>query len=151
MKDWGKRFDDKWNTLDKNGGFIHMITLNTHNPEAIKHFLATALEEQKMKVEVETGLKNFQVTMEEIAKARKDERQKVLAEVEGLLVDEKSKKYTEKQWCKCGSLPNDDGYCEDCRRKVVYKDIYMEDEADLARNKLRAELRAKLVEMKEEK
>lgn len=47
MKDWGKRFDDKWNTLDKNGGFIHMITLNTHNPEAIKHFLATALEEQR--------------------------------------------------------------------------------------------------------
>ncbi len=84
----------------------------------------------------------------DVEKIVADERQKLLAEVDGLLVDEKSKKYTEKQWCKCGYLPNDDGYCEDCRRKVVYKDIYMEDEADTARNKLRSELRAKLAEMK---
>ncbi len=81
-------------------------------------------------------------------KIRADERQKLLSKVEVLLVDEKSKKYTEKQWCKCGSLPNDDGYCEDCRRKVIYKDIYMEDEADTSRNELRAELRAKLAEMR---
>ncbi len=48
----------------------------------VSKLLATALEEQKMKTEVETGLKNFQVTMEEIAKARADERQAVIKEIE---------------------------------------------------------------------
>lgn len=52
------------------------------------HFLTTALEEQRMKVEVETGLHAFGVTMEEIAKARADERKKVIEEVESWLVDE---------------------------------------------------------------
>ncbi len=120
MKDWGKRFDDKWNTLDKNGGFIHMITLNTHNPEAIKHFLATALEERRMKIEVETGLKNFQVTMEEIEKARADERQAVIKEIEGWLVARQLKNEREDEWTR--------GAYDELR-----------------------ELRAKLVEMKEEK
>lgn len=49
--------------------------------DKLKHFLATALEEQRMKVEVETGLHAFGVTMEEIAKARADERKKVIEEI----------------------------------------------------------------------
>lgn len=47
--------------------------------------LATALEEQRMQTEVKTGLNAFGVTMEEIAKARADERKKVLSEVEELV------------------------------------------------------------------
>lgn len=44
-------------------------------------------EEERMQVEVETGLKNFQITMKEIAKARADERVKVIEEVRGCLVE----------------------------------------------------------------
>lgn len=83
-----------------------------------------ALEEQRMKIEVETGLKNFQVTMEEIAKARKDERATIIAEVEALLVDE--------------YMPYS---------RATPEDIEWQNEA-ISRNDLRAELRAKLEEMK---
>lgn len=54
----------------------------------LESLLATALEEQKMKTEVGTGLKNFQVTMEEIAKAKIAERQRAAKIVESWMEDE---------------------------------------------------------------
>ncbi len=48
-----------------------------------------------MKVEVETGLKNFQLVLEEITKARAEERARVIEEVEKWLVDEKVHTYSD--------------------------------------------------------
>ena len=104
-----KRFDDEFGYLSvaidyyvenaypfrKESGMKHL--------EELKHFLATALEEQRMKVEVETGLKNFHVTMEEIAKARTDERAKVIVEVEELT--KKMKKPKEDHFINYDDIP----------------------------------------------
>ena len=57
--DWEKRFDEKWDTLTKNGGFISYLTLNTHEPDAIKAFIAQELERQRREyIEVVEELAN---------------------------------------------------------------------------------------------
>jgi len=100
--------------------------------ENMTHFLATALEEQMMQAEVKTGLNAFGVTMEEIAKARADEREKVLSEVEEWLVDE-----SEVVGFDC-----DDPDCE------CHQEEPIDFDGAIIRNRLRAELRAKLNQLK---
>jgi len=52
MKDWEKRFDEEFvfiGTNNDEGGHYDYPSLNTSSPNEIKHFLATALEEQREK------------------------------------------------------------------------------------------------------
>ncbi len=84
QNDWAKRFDDEFPCLmhfrpnKKSYGYSEV---GNDVKAFIAKLLADARKDERMKAEVEMGLKNFKVTMEEISKARKE----VLEEIEKLL------------------------------------------------------------------
>lgn len=82
-----------------------------------------------------------------LATALEEEREKVLSEVEGWLVDE----FTEEdEWIcpKCGNTVGEGYYCRNDRSKPVKETRKWEDGWQEAKNVLRAELRAKLNQLK---
>ncbi len=76
QNDWEKRFDEEFPNLR-----MHYSDGIAPCEDDVKAFiakeLADARKEERMKSEVEMGLKNFKVTMEEIFKARKEVIEKV--------------------------------------------------------------------------
>lgn len=149
---WNKRSARKPQQTPKVPSYVGEVIavtshIQTYAQNEIEKLLATALEEQRMQTEVKTGLNAFGVTMEEIAKARATERAKVLSEVDGWLVDE----FTEEdEWIcpKCGNTVGEGYYCRNDRSKPVKETRKWEDGWQEAKNVLRAELRAKLNQLK---
>ena len=71
QNDWEKRFDELFESLSRCGRTEKDFGKNTIR-DFIRNLLADARKDERMKAEVEMGVKNFKVIMKEIPKARKE-------------------------------------------------------------------------------
>lgn len=78
------------------------------------------------------------------------ERQRVIEEVRELVEGMKKvgTEIQERQWCKCGNLPQSK-YCDDCRRKVVFKTAHRFTNDEYTHNQALDDLLLALKEMEE--
>ena len=88
-----RRFDDEFVLIDTNndeGGHYDYEYLNTSSPVEIRNFLATALEEQRNESTLTLMNTTKPFFNSGYDAGAKDERQKILSEVEGWLVPKRN-------------------------------------------------------------